>query len=69
MYIGLRVKYPLFLSDFNQIWTFSTDFLKIIEDQISLRIRPVGAELFHENEANKRITQFFFPHSVFICSL
>ena len=26
MYIGLHVKYPLFLSDFNESWIFSTDF-------------------------------------------
>jgi len=25
MYIGLRVKYILFLSDINEIWIFSTD--------------------------------------------
>jgi len=28
MYIGLHVKYRLFLSDFNWTWIFSTDFRK-----------------------------------------
>jgi hypothetical protein len=44
MYIGARVKYPLFLSDVDQIWIFSTDFLKIIKSNF-LSIRPVG-EIF-----------------------
>jgi len=25
MYVGLNVKYPLFLSDFNETWLLSTD--------------------------------------------
>jgi hypothetical protein len=46
-YIGLHVKYRLFLSDFNETCIFSTDFS--INTQISnfMKIRPVAAESFH----------------------
>jgi len=48
MYIGLYVKYPLVLSDFYEAWIFSADLSKN-NVQISnfLKIRSVGAELFH----------------------
>ena len=35
MCIGLHVKYPLFLSDFNENWIFLTDFEKMLKHQIS----------------------------------
>ena len=34
MYMGLHVKYPLFLSNFNETSIFSTDFLKIFTSVI-----------------------------------
>ena len=44
---GSFVKSPLFLSDFNEIKIISTDFRKILKYQFFMKIRPVGAELFH----------------------
>jgi len=45
----LHVKYPLLLSDFNETWTFSADVFEKKNTGISnfMKIRPVGAELFH----------------------
>jgi hypothetical protein len=41
----LHVKCPLYLSDFNWNWIFSTDFLKIFQCQISWK-SVVGTEFF-----------------------
>ena len=46
MYIGLHVKYSLFLSKFNYVLNFSTDFRKVLRCQKSWKICPVGAEFF-----------------------
>jgi hypothetical protein len=44
MYIGLHVKYSLFLSKSNSCLNFSKDFRKVCRCQISWKIRQVGAE-------------------------
>jgi len=43
----LQVKFPLFLSHFNEPWTFLTDFRK--KSINFMKIRPMGAELFHSD--------------------
>ena len=44
MYVCPQEQYPLFLSGFNETWIFSMAFVQI---SILMKIRPVGAELFH----------------------
>jgi len=66
MYIFLHVKYPLFLSDFNESWIFWTDFQKNTQIYNFMTIEPVGAELFHvdgrtdrHDKTNSRSSQFY----------
>jgi hypothetical protein len=47
-YIGLQVKYLLFLSDINETCIFLTDFLKILIYNF-MNICWLGAESFHAN--------------------
>jgi hypothetical protein len=56
MYIGLHVKHPLFLSDFNGTWIFSVKFRKILKCQIFLKICAVGAADRHD-ETNSCFSQ------------
>ena len=58
---SIHVKHPLLLSDFNDTSIFSTDFSKKSQISNFIKIRPVGAELFHadrrtsgHNEADSR---------------
>jgi hypothetical protein len=70
MYIGLQVKYPLFLSDFNETWIFFDRFSKNPQISSFVKIRPVGAELFlaegridiwtdRHDEDNSSFSQFY----------
>ena len=59
MYIGLHVKYPLFLSSFNKSLTFSTVFSKNTQTLNFVKIRPVGAELFRANRRKDRHNTLF----------
>jgi len=46
MHIGLHIKYPLFLSDFNESRILVTDFRKNLQIPNLIKMHPVGAELF-----------------------
>jgi len=52
MYIGLHVKYPLFLLDFNETLNFLDRFSKNIQVSNFMKIRRVGAELFMRTDGH-----------------
>ena len=69
MYIGLHVKCPLFLSDFNENWILWDRFSKNNQVINFMKISGLRAEFFHAegeivgwtdiyDEANSRFSQF-----------
>jgi len=57
MHIGLHVKFQLFLSDFNELWTltYSKKYWKYWNINV-INISPVGAALFHTDGRMDRQT-------------
>ena len=56
MCIGIRVKHPLFWSDFNKNLNFLNRISKNTQISNFVKIRAVGAELFHAEEQTDRQT-------------
>jgi hypothetical protein len=58
MYIGLHVKYLLFLSDFNETWIFSTVFSKILKYHISWKSIQWELSCSKQTDMMKLIIEF-----------
>jgi len=53
-FIDVRIKYPLFSSDAHGTWIFLDRFSKDTQISNFVKIRPVGAELFHADGQTDR---------------
>jgi hypothetical protein len=65
MYTGLHIKYPIFLSDFNETLNVLDTFSKSTQISNFMKFRPVTAELFHaasNDEANIPFRNFANAH-------
>jgi hypothetical protein len=61
MHIGLHVKYPFFLSDFNETLIFDKFFEKVPQILNVMNVCPVENRLFHaegHHEANISFSQY-----------
>ena len=65
MYIGIHVKYRLFLSYFHETWILFKHFRKKTQESNFMKIHPVGTELFYADRRTDRhdeaSSRFFFP--------
>jgi hypothetical protein len=66
MCIGLHVEYPVFLSDANEIWIFSTYFKKILISNF-MNIHPMGAEFLPCGRTD--MTKLIVPFRNFVNAL
>jgi len=60
-YIGLHVQYPLLFSDFKETSIFLDIISKNLQKSNLMKIRPVGAALFHtdrQTDMTKQIVAF-----------
>ena len=65
MFTGLHVKYPLFLSDFNETWSFHDGVSKNSPISGFTNNRRVGAELFHA-DGQTDMTKLIFAFHIFV---
>ena len=72
MYVGLHVQCSLFVSDFNKNLNYLEGFIKKKNPQTwnFMKIRPVGADLFHaDGQTGKNITKLLIPSRNFAITL
>jgi hypothetical protein len=63
MFISLHVKYPLFLSDYNETLIFATDLRKSPQISNVIKLRPVGAEFHADGRID--VTKLLVPFRKF----
>jgi hypothetical protein len=70
MFMGLHVKYPLFLSDFNQTSIFMADFQKIhpVEAEFHVDGQTDMPKLFEILQTRVKIWKFSFIYAEIKCT-
>jgi hypothetical protein len=65
MYTGLRVKYPSFLSDFNETWIFDTHFGRILKYNVSWQSVQWKQRCSMRTDGRKDMTRLIAPFRKF----